>query len=128
MLKSKSLLDYTNLFSPENYGKNDKIRLKYCQKLKRWKKIFVLFVASVENLKNWKSHTFFSISVFFHKHSRITGLQGKGEGISLSPHYHFHPLHRHLGISRVITAGSSPVHIAISRARTGNLWFPSESC
>ena len=36
---------------------------------------------------------------FFHKHSRITGLQGKGEGISLTPHYHFHPLHRHLDIS-----------------------------
>ena len=25
---------------------------------------------------------FFSIWVFFHEHSRITGLQGKGEGIS----------------------------------------------
>ena len=32
--------------------------------------------------------------VFFHEHSRITGLQGKGEGISLTPNYHFHPLHR----------------------------------
>ena len=28
---------------------------------------------------------FFSIWVFFHNHSRITGLQGKGEGISLAP-------------------------------------------
>ena len=37
----------------------------------------------------------FSIGVFFHYHSRITGLQGKREGISLTPHYHFHPLHRH---------------------------------
>ena len=34
---------------------------------------------------------FFSIWVFFHNHSRITGLQGKGKGISLTPHYHFHP-------------------------------------
>ena len=70
---------------------------------------------------------FFSIWVFFHDHSRITGLQGKGESISLTPHYHFHPLHRHLDISRAITAESSPLHIASSRTRTGNLWFPRAS-
>ena len=29
MLKKKSLLDYTNLFSPNNYEENDKIILKY---------------------------------------------------------------------------------------------------
>ena len=29
MLKVKSLLDYTNLFSPNEYGKNAKIILKY---------------------------------------------------------------------------------------------------
>ena len=70
---------------------------------------------------------FFPIWVFFHEHSQITGLQGKGEGISLTPHYHFHPLHRHLDISRAITAESSPPHIASSRTRTGDLWFPSAS-
>ena len=37
---------------------------------------------------------------------------GKGEGISLTPLYHFHPLHRHLDISRAITADSSILHIA----------------
>ena len=31
MLKGKSLLDYTNLFSPDNYEKNYKIILKYFQ-------------------------------------------------------------------------------------------------
>ena len=31
MLKDKSLLDYTNLFSPNDYEKNDKIILKYLQ-------------------------------------------------------------------------------------------------
>ena len=31
MLKGKSLLDYTNLFSPNNYEKNDKTILKYFQ-------------------------------------------------------------------------------------------------
>ena len=70
--------------------------------------------------------TLFSIRVFFHDHPRITGLQGKGEGISLTPRYHFHPLHRHLDISRAITAESSPLHIASSWVRTGNVWFPSE--
>ena len=69
---------------------------------------------------------FFSVWVFFQEHSRITGLQGKGEGISLTPHYHFQPLHRHLDISRAITAECSPLHIASNRTQTGNLWFPSE--
>ena len=31
MLKGKSLLEYTNLFSPNGYEKNDKIILKYFQ-------------------------------------------------------------------------------------------------
>ena len=35
MLKGKSLLDYTNLFSPNDYEKNDKVILKYFQELKR---------------------------------------------------------------------------------------------
>ena len=42
---------------------------------------------------------FFSIWVFFHEHSQFTGQQGKVEAISLTPLYHFHPLHRHLDIS-----------------------------
>ena len=39
---------------------------------------------------------FFSTWVFFHEHSQLTWQQGKGEGIYLTPLYHFHPLHRHL--------------------------------
>ena len=50
---------------------------------------------------------FFFLSGFFHEHSRFTGHQGKGEADSLNPLYHFHPLHRHLDISRTITAKSS---------------------
>ena len=71
-------------------------------------------------------HLFF-IWAFFHKHSPFTGQQGKGQGISLSPLYHFYPLHRHLDISGAINAESSPLHIACSRIRTGNLWFPNTS-
>ena len=51
---------------------------------------------------------------------------GEG-GISLTPPYHFHPLHRHLDISRAITAESSPLHIASSRTQTGNSCFPRAS-
>ena len=48
MLKDKSLLEYTNLFSPNDYEQNDKILLK----TKRWKNYIALFVA---NIKIWKA-------------------------------------------------------------------------
>ena len=67
---------------------------------------------------------FFSIWVLFYEHS---GLQLKGEGTSLTPRYHFHAVHRHLGISRAITAESSRLHISSSRTLTGNHRFPSTS-
>ena len=35
----------------------------------------------------------FAVCVFFHEHSQFTGQQGKGEAISLTPLFHFHPLH-----------------------------------
>ena len=70
---------------------------------------------------------FFFIWVFFHEHSLFTRQQEKWEGIFLTLPYHFHPLHRHIDISRVITAESSPLHIACSWSQTGNLWFPSAS-
>ena len=54
-----------------------------------------------------------------------SGQQGKEEGISLTPLYHFHPLHKHLEITWAIIAESSPLHIASSQNRTGNLWFPT---
>ena len=51
MLKWKSLLKYTNLSFHNDYEKNDKIILKYSQKLKRRKNYIALFVVSIENLK-----------------------------------------------------------------------------
>ena len=56
ILKGESFLDYANWFSPDDYEKNDKIILKHFQKLKRWKSNIVLFVASIENLKNLRHH------------------------------------------------------------------------
>ena len=53
--------------------------------------------------------------------------RGRRRAFLLAPHYHLHPLHRHLDINRAIAAESSHLHIASSRTRTGNLWFPSAS-
>ena len=72
-------------------------------------------------------YIFFPIWVLFNEHSRFTGQQGKGEAISLIPLDHFYPLHRHLDISKTITADTSSLYIVSSRIRTGNLWFPSAS-
>ena len=57
MLKGKIVSEYTNSFSPNDNEKNDKIISKYFQLLKRWKNYIVLFVVSVENLKNLKCHS-----------------------------------------------------------------------
>ena len=88
-----------------------------------------LFLKSLYKQVTYKNYLepFLSIWVFFHEHSRITGLQGNEEGISLTPHYHFDLIHRHLGISQVVTAESSSLHITSSQTRTGNLWFQSAS-
>ena len=51
-------------------------------------------VKQIKKVARWIP--FFSIWVFSHDHSRIPGLEGKGEGISLTPHYHFHPLNSKL--------------------------------
>ena len=51
---------------------------------------------------------------------------GKG-WVTLYTFHHFHLLHKHLDISQVVAAKSTPLHIAGSRTRTGNLWFPSVS-
>ena len=71
---------------------------------------------------------FFSTSVFIHDHSQSTGMQGKGKGISLTPHYNFHLLCRNLRISREITEESSPLHIGSSQTQTRNFCFQSKSC
>ena len=72
-------------------------------------------------------YIFFSIRAFFHEHARTSELQGKRKGLSVTPHYHFYSLHRHLDISWTFTPYSLPLHIASSRNRTGNLWFSSGS-
>ena len=72
--------------------------------LKKSSATLVFLYCDINQFNQSMEISFFSTCVFFDNHSRIKGLQGKGEGISLTPQYHFHPLHRHLDISRAITA------------------------
>ena len=58
MLKSKRLLEYTNLFSPNKYKRNGKMVLKYCQQNLNKLKCIVIFVINVEILKILKNHNF----------------------------------------------------------------------
>ena len=67
--------------------------------------------------------TFFSICVFFHEHSQITALQGKGKNILLTLHNHFHPLHRYLDISYAITAENSLCTQLAARFELGTFGF-----
>ena len=55
---------------------------------------------------------FFALSRFsFMNIHKSQDCRGRGGGISLTPHYHFFPLHRHLEISWVVTAeGPSSAH------------------
>ena len=72
---------------------------------------------------------YFFIWDFFHEHSQH---KGKENAVSLTPtachiFNNIHLLHKHLEVSMVITAESSPIHIARSWTQTENLWFPSAS-
>ena len=49
MLKGKSLLEYTNLFYPNDYEKNAKIILKYFQYNLNKLKSIIMFVRNIEN-------------------------------------------------------------------------------
>ena len=112
---------YSPLFHPfiHNVEKWPNILEKSCgvHTSKSFKYIWPFF-QYYDFLSNW---------VFFHKHSRFTRQQGKGETISLAPVYHLHPLHWYLGIGWAITVESSLLHIASSRIQTEDLWFPSAS-
>ena len=52
MLEDKSLLEYTNLFSPNQYKMSDKILLKYFEQ----RKSNVMFAINIENLKKLKHY------------------------------------------------------------------------
>ena len=80
----------------------------------------IYYIISIYTGVLWK--ILFSIWIFFNQHSRFTAPQRK-KTISLTPSTsnHFHLFHRYLGVSRAITEESSPLQIASSWTRTGNL-------
>ena len=57
-----------------------------------------------ETLSHLKQSVFlpFFYQAFFQEYSQFSVEQGKGEAIFLTPLYHFHPLHRHLDVSRLV--------------------------
>ena len=67
MLKGKSLLEYTNLLSPNEYKKNDKIILfLWIDFIKvKIKKSTVFVVKSIKNLNSLKYHIFAIKHYFF---------------------------------------------------------------
>ena len=48
---------------------------------------------------------------------------GRGGGVSLTPHYHLHLLHRNLDISWAITAESSPLYIPTQKSGIKQIQF-----
>ena len=87
------------------------------QKKKKEKNIFdttSIWMWYLYDVDSLKKQIFFSICVFFYKHSRITGQQGKEEGVSLI-------------ISRTITAEGSPLCIISDHTLVGNLRLPIAS-
>ena len=54
MLAGKTLLNYTNAFSPNDYEKNDKIIYKYLSRLKMMKNVFYFILKALLNLKIFK--------------------------------------------------------------------------
>ena len=85
--------------------------------------IFFCIMTFVVNIFVQNLSFFMSLSSFFHSLCLSLSLSlslfvwrtfanhrtaGEREGISLTPLYHFYLLHRHLDISRAITAESSP--------------------
>ena len=73
MLKSTSLLDYTNLLSANEYKKNDKIILKYFWSLKKvkMKKIYCVKCKKHRKIKNSE------MSYLFYKTLVISIIYGK---------------------------------------------------
>ena len=80
--------------------------------------IYKFFLRTYSSFKGLLFYqVFFSIWDFFHENLRFTEQQEKGRGYSFNLSTPLNLLHGHLDISRVITTGSSPLHIASSRTR-----------
>ena len=109
-------------------GTQDKMSFKHSVPIYRIETFILAFSQTMQTFyqQSFRFKLFFSLRIFFHEHSRFTGHQWKEKTISLTPLYHFNPLHRYLDISRAITAESTPLHVASSWTQTGNLGFRAQ--
>ena len=69
----------------------------------------------------------FFLSGFSFAYIQIHRTAGEGGGYLVNSSLPLPPAYRHVDINRAITTESSSLHIARSRTRTRNLWFPSAS-
>ena len=104
------------------YKKTDQIRTSNIRKINSKFTVIQYSYVVVQNLVVLKSiilissaHFFFYLGFLLRTFTNHR-IAEEGEGISLTPRYHFQPLHRHLDIYRAITAESSSLHIATSTA------------
>ena len=97
------------VFSKSIYDGKHKRDLVYCIKRASKTSVVAVIIFLETNRIYWllTSVCFFSIWVFFHKHSRFTGQQTKRKTTFLTPFYHFDSFHRHLEISRAVATESS---------------------
>ena len=90
-------------------------------------------VVIVETITATKEPTFAKIPFFFFylgslsRTFMIPKTTEEGEGYFFNFILPLLPLHRHLDISRAITAEDSPLHIVGSWTPIANSWFPSTS-
>ena len=84
-------------------------------------------VAPVPKLFEYVSLIFFFYLGFLSQTFTINRTAGEGGEYLLNSSLPLPPDSKTLGISQATTAESSPLHIASSRTRTKNLWFPGAS-
>ena len=78
-------------------------------------------------LKQRRTSYLFSIPVIFHKTFTFHTTTGERRDLFLTLHYYFYSLYRHLDISGVINAESSPFYITNDWNLTARSWIPSAS-
>ena len=90
-------------------------------------KPFKIAVTGAETDGQNNQGNFFFYLGFLSRIFTIHGTAREGGGYLFNSSLPLPPVSRHLHISRTISAESSSLHIASSRDRTGNFWFPSAS-
>ena len=99
---------------------NKQVCKKYWRHNVHWKTYWAIFnfwcsILSIRHLNLFISFLYLG---FLSRKFMIHMTAGGGEGYFSKSSFSLHPLYRHLDISRMINAESSPLHITSSRTRT----------